>query len=166
MKLHSLTVIGLVLQMLAVSAAAQPLYLDLNALFDADTILEPNGTALSPPLQDGRNMVMMLGPTKNAGVKPHAEDEDTQRNEEAVQGDGDGQGPEVRVARGSRRHHEAIADPASFGIAALSRLCKTVCRGEPMPTNLAIDGRTEGHPRDARTIEGQFLGIRYPAPGA
>jgi translation initiation factor IF-3 len=51
------------------------------------------GQIESPPLQDGRNMVMVLGPTKNAGVKPHAEDEDTQRNEEAVQGDGNGQAP-------------------------------------------------------------------------
>ena len=51
------------------------------------------GQIESPPLQDGRNMVMMLGPTKNAGVKPHAEDEDTQRSEEAVQGDGRGQDP-------------------------------------------------------------------------
>ena len=41
-----------------------------------------------PPLQDGRNMVMLLGPTKNAGVaKTDAKDEDTQRSEEAVQGE-------------------------------------------------------------------------------
>src|SRR6266480_6398484 len=46
------------------------------------------GQIESPPLQDGRNMVMMLGPTKNAGVKKDdAENEDTQRSEEAVQGD-------------------------------------------------------------------------------
>src|SRR5216110_3044029 len=45
----------------------------------------------SPPLLDGRNMVMLLGPTKNAGVKRDAEDEDTQRSEEAVQGDGERQ---------------------------------------------------------------------------
>jgi translation initiation factor IF-3 len=38
------------------------------------------------PLLDGRNMVMVLGPTKNAGVKKDdAEAEDEQRNEEAVQ---------------------------------------------------------------------------------
>ena len=42
----------------------------------------------SQPLLDGRNMVMLLGPTKNAGVKRDAEDEDAQRGEEAVQGDG------------------------------------------------------------------------------
>jgi translation initiation factor IF-3 len=52
------------------------------------------GQIESPPLQDGRNMVMLLGPTKNAGVKKDdAENEDTQRSEEAVQGDGDGQAP-------------------------------------------------------------------------
>jgi len=50
------------------------------------------GQIESPPLQDGRNMVMVLGPTKNAGVKREdAETEDTQRSEEAVQGDRDGQ---------------------------------------------------------------------------
>jgi len=50
------------------------------------------GQIESPPLQDGRNMVMLLGPTKNAGVKKtDAEDENTQRSEEAVQADGGGQ---------------------------------------------------------------------------
>ncbi len=52
------------------------------------------GQVESPPLLDGRNMVMILGPTKNAGVKKDdAEAKDTQRNEEAVQGDGNGQAP-------------------------------------------------------------------------
>jgi translation initiation factor IF-3 len=45
----------------------------------------------SQPLLDGRNMVMLLGPTKNAGVKRDAEDEDAQRSEEALQGDEDRQ---------------------------------------------------------------------------
>jgi translation initiation factor IF-3 len=49
------------------------------------------GTIESQPLLDGRNMVMLLGPTKNAGVRRDAESEDTERSEEAVQGDGDGQ---------------------------------------------------------------------------
>jgi len=50
------------------------------------------GQVESPPLQDGRNMVMVLGPTKNAGVaKDDAKDEDTQRGEEAVQAELDGQ---------------------------------------------------------------------------
>jgi translation initiation factor IF-3 len=49
------------------------------------------GQIESPPLQDGRNMVMVLGPTKNAGVKTDAKAEDGQRSEEAVQGDRHGQ---------------------------------------------------------------------------
>jgi translation initiation factor IF-3 len=49
------------------------------------------GAVESPPLLDGRNMVMVLGPTKNAGVVRDAKAEETQRSEEAVQGDRDGQ---------------------------------------------------------------------------
>ena len=45
------------------------------------------GTIESQPLLDGRNMVMLLGPTKNAGVKRDAEDENAERRQEAVQGD-------------------------------------------------------------------------------
>jgi translation initiation factor IF-3 len=48
------------------------------------------GLIESPPLQDGRNMVMVLGPTKNAGVTD-AKAEDIERSEEAVQAVGDGQ---------------------------------------------------------------------------
>ena len=55
------------------------------------------GQVESPPLLDGRNMVMVLGPTKNAGQKPgdtnDAEAEDTQRSEETVQGDRRGKAP-------------------------------------------------------------------------
>src|SRR5205809_6860859 len=50
------------------------------------------GQVESPPLQDGRNMVMVLGPTRNAGVaKDDAKNEDPQRSQEEVQGDGDGE---------------------------------------------------------------------------
>ena len=51
------------------------------------------GLIESQPLLDGRNMVMLLGPTKNAGVKREedAEDQDTQRSEEALQANGDGE---------------------------------------------------------------------------
>ena len=46
------------------------------------------------PLLEGRNMTMMLGPTKNAGVqKEDAKTENTLEREEAVQGDGDGEAP-------------------------------------------------------------------------
>ena len=48
------------------------------------------GQVESPPLLDGRNMVMVLGPTKNAGVqKSDAKAEDTQVDGETVQGDGE-----------------------------------------------------------------------------
>ena len=54
--------------------------------------LKEIGLIESPPLQDGRNMVMVLAPTKNAGVKKtDAEAEETQRSEEALQADGDGE---------------------------------------------------------------------------
>ncbi len=49
------------------------------------------GQIESPPLQDGRNMVMVLGPTKSAGASRDAKAEDTQRSEEAVQADSGGQ---------------------------------------------------------------------------
>jgi translation initiation factor IF-3 len=43
------------------------------------------GQIESQPLQDGRNMVMVLGPTKNAGVKREdAEDENIEQRQEAV----------------------------------------------------------------------------------
>ena len=51
------------------------------------------GQIESQPLQDGRNMVMLLGPTKYAGVKRDAESEDTEIREEEVQGDGQRQDP-------------------------------------------------------------------------
>jgi translation initiation factor IF-3 len=51
------------------------------------------GMIEQPPLQDGRNMVMVLGPTKNAGVKPDAKGEDGKRSEEALQGERDGEAP-------------------------------------------------------------------------
>jgi len=77
------------------------------------------GTVESPPLQDGRNMVMVLGPTKSAGVKIDAKDEDTQRSEEAVQGERDGQvaapprEPDYPAgALGEEQAREAQARPA------------------------------------------------------
>ena len=48
------------------------------------------GLIESPPLQDGRNMVMVLGPTKNAGQtgQGNAKAEDELEREEAVQDHG------------------------------------------------------------------------------
>src|SRR5262245_22910459 len=65
------------------------------------------GQVESPPLQDGRNMVMVLGPTKNAGVaRDDAKDEDTQRSEEEVQADRDGQDPAAQAPS-----HDAAGPP-------------------------------------------------------
>jgi translation initiation factor IF-3 len=65
----------------------------------------------SPPLLDGRNMVMVLGPNKNAGVtKNDAESETTQRSEEEVQGDRNGQAdPATRDAEPHPREEVAEA---------------------------------------------------------
>jgi len=49
------------------------------------------GVIESQPLLEGRNMTMVLGPTKNAGVKRDAEAEEKLGSEEEVQGDGNGQ---------------------------------------------------------------------------
>jgi translation initiation factor IF-3 len=55
------------------------------------------GLVEQQPTLDGRNMIMLLGPTKNAGVKRDAESEDRERSEETLQGDGNGQvDPESR----------------------------------------------------------------------
>ena len=51
------------------------------------------GQIEQPPLQDGRNMVMVLGPTKNAGVKSDAKSEDGERSEEALQSERSGEDP-------------------------------------------------------------------------
>ena len=70
------------------------------------------GAVESPPLLDGRNMVMMLGPTKNAGVAAKdpgdtdAKAEETQRSEEAIQGDGDREAPPPQGDEESPAHQE------------------------------------------------------------
>ena len=80
------------------------------------------GQVESPPLLDGRNMVMVLGPTKNAGVKKEedAKAEDTQLDEEAVHGDGAGQASappkdadDASGPPGEEQVREAEARPAS-----------------------------------------------------
>jgi translation initiation factor IF-3 len=54
------------------------------------------GVIETQPLLEGRNMTMVLGPTKNAGAKRDAETEDTLEREEALQGDVDGKAGESR----------------------------------------------------------------------
>jgi translation initiation factor IF-3 len=49
------------------------------------------GAIESQPLLDGRNMVMVLGPTKNAGVTTDAKDEIVTGGEEALQGERSGE---------------------------------------------------------------------------
>jgi translation initiation factor IF-3 len=51
------------------------------------------GTIEVQPLLEGRNMTMVLGPTKNAGTKRDAEAEEQLGSEEEVQGDGPGEAP-------------------------------------------------------------------------
>jgi translation initiation factor IF-3 len=51
------------------------------------------GQIESSPVLDGRNMVMLLGPTKNAGVTRDAKAEDEPGREKAVQGNGSGEAP-------------------------------------------------------------------------
>jgi translation initiation factor IF-3 len=65
----------------------------------------------SPPLLDGRNMVMVLGPNKNAGVtKNDAQSEETQRSEEEVQADRNGQAdPQARDEEPQPREEVAEA---------------------------------------------------------
>jgi translation initiation factor IF-3 len=59
------------------------------------------GQIETPPLLEGRNMTMVLAPTKNAGAKrDDAEAEDTLGREEEVQGDG------RREAAAAQRHAE------------------------------------------------------------
>jgi translation initiation factor IF-3 len=64
------------------------------------------GAVESPPLLDGRNMVMMLGPTKNAGVTRDAKAEDAQSSEEADQGDRSGEAPAPASDEGSQPREE------------------------------------------------------------
>jgi translation initiation factor IF-3 len=49
------------------------------------------GVIESAPLLEGRNMTMLMAPTKTAGEKPNAKTEDPQQREEALQDHRDGQ---------------------------------------------------------------------------
>jgi translation initiation factor IF-3 len=51
------------------------------------------GVIEQQPILDGRNMTMVLGPTKAAGATRDAKAEDIQSGEEAVQGNGGGEAP-------------------------------------------------------------------------
>jgi translation initiation factor IF-3 len=60
----------------------------------------------SPPALDGRNMVMVLAPSKNAGVTRDAKAKETQRSEEAPEGDRDRQAPAPARAEESQPREE------------------------------------------------------------
>jgi len=51
------------------------------------------GTIETQPLLEGRNMTMVMAPTKNAGVKRDAETENELGSQEEVQGDRNGEDP-------------------------------------------------------------------------
>jgi len=65
------------------------------------------GTIETQPLLEGRNMTMVLGPTKNAGVKRDAKAEDALNSEEEVQGDGNREAGAARPDVGQA--HEPVA---------------------------------------------------------
>ncbi len=66
------------------------------------------GQVEQQPTIDGRNMVMVLGPTKNAGVKPDAEGEDRERGEEAVQGERGGKAAAPSRDAEPQPHEEVV----------------------------------------------------------
>ena len=55
--------------------------------------LKELGTIETQPLLEGRNMTMVMAPTRTAGVTTDAKDEDEKRSEETLQGDGDRKAP-------------------------------------------------------------------------
>ena len=72
------------------------------------------GAIESQPLLEGRNMTMVMGPTKNAGVKKDAEDENKLGSEEEVQSDGNGQDP--AAGSGPKPQSRAQAREAEAGV--------------------------------------------------
>ena len=69
----------------------------------------------SPPLLDGRNMVMVLGPTKNAGVKRDAEDEERERSEEAFKVTGTGKLLRRHAMQSHNLEHKSPKRKRAFG---------------------------------------------------
>ena len=73
----------------------------------ADDVKELGQVEQQPTL-DGRNMIMVLGPTKNAGVKHDAEGEDGERSEEALQGERGGKGDAPPRDEEPQPHEEVV----------------------------------------------------------
>ena len=72
------------------------------------------GTIETQPLLEGRNMTMVMGPTKNAGVKKDAEDENKLGSEEEVQSDGNGEAP--APSRGAKSQLRAQVPEKEAGV--------------------------------------------------
>jgi translation initiation factor IF-3 len=66
------------------------------------------GLVEQQPTLDGRNMVMVLGPTKNAGVKRDAEGEERERSEEALQGERGGKAQAPPRDEEPQPHEEVV----------------------------------------------------------
>jgi translation initiation factor IF-3 len=73
------------------------------------------GLVESPPLLDGRNMVMVLAPTRNAGAtRTDAKDEDAQRSEEALQDHRNGEAPAPSRDEESHPREEVVQEEAQL----------------------------------------------------
>ena len=120
-------------------------------------------------------MVMVLGPTKNAGVaKDDAKDEDTQRSEEAVQGDGDGQAAAAPASPddASRPPDEEVAQEAEARLrqGRAGRICATSedasrsCSGRELTdaTRQAFGSRAQEAPQGSRPRRRATGGSRSP----
>ena len=66
------------------------------------------GQVEQQPTIDGRNMVMVLGPTKNAGVRRDAEGEDRERGEETVQAERGGEAAAPSRDEEPQPHEEVV----------------------------------------------------------
>jgi len=89
------------------------------------------GIVEQPPLQDGRNMTMLIGPTKNAGVTKDAHAEDTPQSDEAVHGDGAGPGvANDAQAEDTQRSEEEVQGDGERPVAAAARNEESLPREE------------------------------------
>ena len=98
------------------------------------------GLVEQQPTIDGRNMVMVLGPTKNAGVKPDAEGEDRERGEEAVQGERGGKAAAPSRDRQSHgRDHEEAVGSVSATSARASAVAKVDVKAVKKLLGMGLD---------------------------
>jgi translation initiation factor IF-3 len=79
------------------------------------------GLIETQPLLEGRNMTMVLAPTKNAGVRKDAEAEEELRSEEEVPGDSNGKAPAPEGRSESQPGAQVAEDQAGVRQAAEGR---------------------------------------------